>query len=242
MMLTFQISLHIDDLFILEFIKEKLNCGHISISGSKCNYFVNDKNSLILVILPIFNFVKLNSSKYYQFIVFEKAVNLIKDKKHLLPEGKLEMINLKKKIRNSNFAPSYENFKNIPLTLNWLGGFTDGDGSFSISLYKPRLKYENHIKELELFKRIKEILDPTSNLIITKPRENRPNASITVSLDITNIHTLKNKILPFFSKSGILKSKKIKDFKDWSILIDIYYSGYHLLPEGKLLINEIKKG
>ena len=45
-MLTFQIGLHIDDLFILEYIKNKLNCGHISISGKICNYFINDKDSL----------------------------------------------------------------------------------------------------------------------------------------------------------------------------------------------------
>jgi len=50
-MLTFQISLHINDLLVLEYIKDKLNCGHISISKSKCNYFVNDKNSLIQVLL-----------------------------------------------------------------------------------------------------------------------------------------------------------------------------------------------
>jgi len=56
------------------------------------------------------------------------------------------------------------------------------------------------------------------------------------------VHALKNKILSLCSRSDILKSKKFKDFKDWSILIDIYYLGYHLLPEGKLLINEIKKG
>ena len=78
-MLTFQICLHIDDLPILEFIKNKLNCGHISISGSKCNYFINDKDSLLQILLPIFNFTILNSSKYYQFIIFtpegEKAVN-----------------------------------------------------------------------------------------------------------------------------------------------------------------------
>ena len=39
-MLTFQIGLHINDLFILEYIKNKLNCGHISISGQNCNYFL----------------------------------------------------------------------------------------------------------------------------------------------------------------------------------------------------------
>jgi hypothetical protein len=82
-MLTFQIGLHIDDLFILEYIKNKLNCGHISISGKKCNYFINDKDSLLQILLPIFNFTKLNSSKYHQFILFEKVVNFIKDKKHL---------------------------------------------------------------------------------------------------------------------------------------------------------------
>ena len=69
-MLTFQIGLHIDDLSILEFIKEKLNCGSISISGSKCNFFIYDKVSLVQVLLPIFNFVNLNSSKYFQFIIF----------------------------------------------------------------------------------------------------------------------------------------------------------------------------
>jgi hypothetical protein len=81
LILTFQIGLHIDDLNLLKFIKEKLNCGHISISGSRCNYFVNDQVSLINVIFPIFKFVKLNSSKYYQYLIFEKAIKLIKNKK-----------------------------------------------------------------------------------------------------------------------------------------------------------------
>lgn len=108
MMLTFQISLHIDDIKTLEFIKQKLNCGHISISGSKCNYFVNDHISLIHVILPIFNFVKLNSSKYFQFLVFEKAVNLIKNNQHLLTEGKLKMIEYYHKIKISTVkSPSF---------------------------------------------------------------------------------------------------------------------------------------
>jgi len=52
-MLTFQIGLHIDDLFILEYIKNKLNCGHIYISGKICNYFFNDKYSLLQKFVPI---------------------------------------------------------------------------------------------------------------------------------------------------------------------------------------------
>jgi hypothetical protein len=126
-MLTFQIGLHIDDLSILEYIKENLNCGHISNSrgGSKCNYFINDNVSLIQVILPIFNHTKLNSSKYYQFLVFERAVNLIKEKKHLSLLGKLEMIKLYHEMKIPCLAPSSKELNNSPLTINWLGGFTD---------------------------------------------------------------------------------------------------------------------
>jgi len=58
-MLTFQIGLHIDDLFILEYIKNKLNCGHISISGKNCNYFFNDKYSLLQILLPIMNLTQI---------------------------------------------------------------------------------------------------------------------------------------------------------------------------------------
>ena len=64
-------------------VQRKLNCGHISISGSKCNYFVNDQASLIHVISPIFNYVQLNSTKHFDFLTFDKAVNLVKNKEHL---------------------------------------------------------------------------------------------------------------------------------------------------------------
>jgi hypothetical protein len=244
-MLTFQIDLHIDELPLLEFIKDKLNCGHISISGSKCNFFVNDKASLIEIISPIFKLVKLNSSKFYQFIIFDKAINLIKEKKHLSPEGKKEMFKLYKDMKTPYLAPAVQSkeVNNLPLTVNWLGGFTDGDSTFSILNFKPRLKYENHIKEMNLFDRIKELLNIKNQLNITPPRKNRPNSNATVNLDITDIHILKNKIVPVFKTHkgiGILKSKKLKDFNDWSIVVDIYYLGYHLIPEGKLLITEIK--
>lgn len=51
--------------------------------------------------------------------------------------------------------PYLAQLNNTHFTIHWLGLFTDGDASFSIFNYKPRLKFENHIKELELFNRIK---------------------------------------------------------------------------------------
>lgn len=239
LVLTYQIGLHIDDLNLLKFIKNKLQCGHISVSGNKCNYFVNDRISLIQVILPIFKFFQLNSSKHFQFLIFEKAVKLIKNKNHLSSEGKLEIIKYYHEIKKESVCLS----SSISITDYWLGGFVDGDGCFSCSNFGPRFKFENHIKELELLKKIKEYLN-SGILSITKPRKNRINSNPTCILDLNNIHVLKNVIIPTLKDCEFQKlhplCQKIKDFNDWCILVNIFYNGYHRLAEGVALINEIR--
>lgn len=77
---TFQIGLHIDDIETLQYIKDNLKCGHISKSGNRVNYFVNDINSLINVIIPVFTNFSLNSSKFHHFMLFKKAVLSTKNK------------------------------------------------------------------------------------------------------------------------------------------------------------------
>jgi hypothetical protein len=76
-----------------------LKCGHISESKDRINFFVNDLNSLLYVIIPLFEYVNLNSSKDYNFKLFKKAVLLTKDKSHLLNKGKLEIINLQNEMQ-----------------------------------------------------------------------------------------------------------------------------------------------
>ncbi|EUC27051.1 hypothetical protein COCVIDRAFT_116405, partial [Bipolaris victoriae FI3] len=90
--LTYQITLHINDLYVLEYIRNRLNCGSISKSGDKCNYFVNDQKSLINVIVPIFNYRELKSSKFFQYLNFKKAVHLLIDKNHLTLKGKIDIL------------------------------------------------------------------------------------------------------------------------------------------------------
>jgi hypothetical protein len=64
------------------------------------NYFVNDINSLLYVVIPIFDHVNLNSSKYHHFEIFKKALLLTKDKSHLSDKGKLAIIGYKKEMSN----------------------------------------------------------------------------------------------------------------------------------------------
>ena len=247
LILTYQIGLHIDDLNVLKIIKNKLQCGHISISGDRCNFFVNDRFSLIHIIIPIFDYVQLNSSKYSKYLIFKKAVKLIETKEHLSLEGKIKIIEYYHKIKkDSTFCNP-----NININDYWLGGFIDGDGSFSITNTSPRLKFENDIREFDLFNSIQDYLSACGlgkvNIIL--PRKNRGNSRSMCALEIRNINDLINIIIPKFNSFKIttindiqkLNSKKSMSFKLWCYLVKIIYYGYHNIEEGLALLNSIKE-
>jgi len=80
---------------------------------------------LINIIVPIFNFVQLNNSKFSQFKIFEEAVKLLNNKSHLTLEGKTKMVDYKKRLNKDYKLPDY-----INITEPWLLGFIEGDGSF----------------------------------------------------------------------------------------------------------------
>lgn len=57
-----------------------------------------------------------------------------------------------------------------------MAGFIDGDGTFSTNKFVPRFKLENHVKELELYNKIKQYLN-AGNLMLTSQRTDRLNSS-----------------------------------------------------------------
>lgn len=193
------------------------------------------------MILPIFDHINLNSSKYHHFELFKKAVSLTKDKRHLSANGKLDIIKYKKEMQNMSgtWVPSFLNSK-IKITKFWLAGLIDGEGSFSTNKYVPRFKLENHVKELELYNKIKEFLN-VGNIIITSKRIDRDNSNPTIVLEVNKIKELKD-IIPLMFDNGtiLLKTLKSNDFFLWLKLIDIYYKGYHTISEGKFIFDALK--
>jgi len=171
--------------------------------------------------------MELKSSKYFQYLIFKKAVNLLINKEHLTPQGKLKILEYYKNIKIVNINSTAR--QNMEIDQYWLIGFTEGDASNKLV---PRLKFENHIKELELFKSILNYFK-NGNLTIN----NRKTAKFVI-LEINNIHVLFNTVLPLYS--NFMLTKKSLDFMDWSNIVKIYYYGYHNLSEGIELINLIK--
>lgn len=240
---TFQIGLHIDDIETLQYIKDNLLCGHISKSGNRVNYFVNDINSLINVIIPVFTNFSLNSSKFHHFMLFKKAVLSTKNKFHLSNQGKLDILKLKKEMQNMSGRWVPDSIKSIKITKYWLAGFIDAEGTFSTSRYVPRLRLENHVKELELYNKIKEFLalhNIQANVVLTMPRVYNIHSNATIVLEVNKIGHLISYLIPLMEQDKpILKTLK-KDFLLWKELVKIYYNGYHTTTEGKRIFDFIK--
>jgi hypothetical protein len=186
--LTFQICLHINHLNTLKLIQSKLHCGLISINKNQCNFFVNDIFSIINVILPIFYYFKLNSSKILLFNILKIAAKLMVRKEHLTIAGKNKLIQLRADIRNlvANKKSGYLN----KITLPWLIGFIEGDAIFSTNLLSVRLKFENTLVESYLFYGILEFLGLSKiiNLQFPKIRDRNYNEQPVVVFEIT--HTI----------------------------------------------------
>jgi LAGLIDADG endonuclease len=237
--LTFQIGLHINHLNTLKLIQSKLHCGLISINKNKCNFFVNDIFSIINVILPIFDYFKLNSSKILLFNIFKIAAELMVRKEHLTIAGKNKLIKLRADIRNlvANKKSGYLN----KITLPWLIGFIEGDATFSTNLLSVRLKFENTLVESYLFYGILDFLGLSKiiNLQFPKIRDRGFNEQPVVVFEITHTIYIYKQLIPLLMSSKWY-TMKFLDFKDWTIITKLQFFGYHLLPQGQYLIKLIK--
>jgi hypothetical protein len=104
----FSIGLHIDDLHVLNYIKDKLGFGIVYAYKSTC-YFNVTKKEDILKIIAIFDIYTLNSSKRLDYLDLKKAFYLYNNR------TSKEVLNQILDIKNSmntqriNFKPSQVN-------------------------------------------------------------------------------------------------------------------------------------
>nr|UEV87085.1 hypothetical protein [Grifola frondosa] len=132
----FMIGLHIDDKPLLEFIKNKLGCGLISINkDNTAAYFtISNISDLKSVILPIFEGFPLNGVKHLDYLDFKEAL-LLESPNTSKSSNKLDdtnkILELKNKI-NKNRTEYSLPLDHIRITPYWLLGFIEGEGSFHL--------------------------------------------------------------------------------------------------------------
>lgn len=121
----FSIGLHVDDLNVLNSIKDKLGIGNIYISNNTCHLNVTKKDDM-LKLINIFDIYLLNSTKRFDYLDFKKAYSLYHDRDKLTQELINQILDIKNNMNNSSGGR-----KNLEISLLSLGN--TGGYEFNIS-------------------------------------------------------------------------------------------------------------
>lgn len=115
---------------------------------------------------------------------------------------------------------------------NYISGFTDGEGSFNVSL-KKRKDYKKNWKiapSFNISQKDRVILSLFKRKMECGTLRERKDG--VVYYEVTNIEMLKKRIIPFFNRFQFLSANKKKNFSIFVKIIDLIYQKKHLQKEG----------
>ena len=170
--------------------------------------------------------------------MFLKVCTLRNNNPSLTPEIKEQILLYKSLMNKGQQDSSKMEPRLMNITWSWLLGFTEGDGSFSISGTTPRFFIDSTKAEVQVLDSIRDFLG-VGNVNIRDNHKTRVNQKATVVFSINSIDFMYNFLIPELDQSNFY-SKKYLDYIDWKIIVKLNYFGYHLLPEGLELINALK--
>lgn len=132
--------------------------------------------------------------------------------------------------------------------IGWIVGFVDGEGCFSISIFKnkttknglqifPEFVVTQGEKSLDSLKFIEEFFG--CGKIFINHRKDNHNENL-YRFCVRNIKDLSQKIIPFF-ETNQLKTAKIKDFEAFKKVVLLMLNKEHLTQNGFNKIIDIKQ-
>lgn len=244
----FKISLHIDDVEVLNTIKSNLNVGTVTLESSRdrCSYIIQNYEEIKNIICPIFNAFSLHTSKKLDFENFSQAV-FIKDNKKLSDTDMSKIVSLKNTMNTKREIFTYNTTKSqIIINPNWFIGFLEGEGTFGIktgsALYFQIAQKNTSQESLNA---ITTFLTGLSDNVLQNSKILPLNVISTtnvrtdvVSLVVNSVDSLYYYLLPLLDTSKMYSRKGI-DFNLWRVALLLKIKGYYYLPEGKTLFLDI---
>lgn len=136
--------------------------------------------------------------------------------------------------------------KNIPVSVGWyFAGFTDGEGSFNVSLRKKDYGAGWQISpSFNVLQKDKTILPLFKRWLGCGTLRTRSDG--VIYYEVTNLESLKERVIPFFRKFTFFSSSKKTNFRIFRQIVEMMGSGEHLSEEGMkrilLLREELNTG
>ena len=213
------------DLFIE--IQKKLGIGKVYNNRQNVIFVVKSIDEIVEVLLPLFDKYPLRGSKLVGYNIFKTVALMIKDKKHLTLEGLIQILNLSyfmnketslrtdesKEILVNKLIEKYGELPTVldivlannisnnkePLTLEFVRGLIDGDGSFNVSFVTTRRRINVNftvVCELSSISVLNDLVDFFSCGTVYKLQSN------AARYQVQNVEDMLDKIYP-----------KLKDIK-----------------------------
>lgn len=248
---------------LIKYIAQRLGIGNICLRDSSVNYTVSSKDAL-LVIFGILDKTPLNTSKNLNYIMFRQGYDLYfyRESTNITPELCKEIIALKEKILHwrSHSTKNRVEFKQpidhvICITPYWLLGFVEGEGYFSTNKtdYSLRFGIGQTSQEIGVLEAIQKFfLALPAKHYVERKSTNQVSLAIRnqakgkdhkamAQLIVSQRYFIINVIIPFFDSLTWL-SKKVQDYIDWKLILDLINQGWHFTEEGKKVICLITQG
>jgi len=132
--------------------------------------------------------------------------------------------------------------KNIPVDIgNYIAGFTDGEGSFNVSI-KKRLDYKESWKltaSFNISQKDRVILAWIKHILGCGTLRERKDG--VVYYEATNIISLHDVIIPFFKVYGFRSAYKKNNFRIFSEIVEMMHNGEHSTKKGFQKVLELRE-
>lgn len=214
----FQISLHEKDAFLLHRLKDFFGVGKVINRKDDVFYYNVSNFEDLNVIIYHFDKYPLVTEKWVDFELFKKVVDIINKNHHLTTEGLQQIVNIKASMNFENLSEklwaSFPNTKPITkpvinkndkvINLEWLRGFVDGEGCFTINIYSRKDtvlgKGVKLVFKITQKNRNRDVLEKIIKLFDCGKIYNnsKANKSDVIDFMVTGFSDIIEKIKPFF--------------------------------------------
>lgn len=216
--LTFKLSQHEYNARLLYFIKSQLGVGNINkeTKTKMVNYRIRDRNKLAEVIFPIFDKYPLLTSKYFYYLKFKEAYQILEDTSLTKAQKDELMLALVKKIPSEDYiSPAWNKVNNIVSNTNeanmvmskaWLIGFTEAEGCF----YLVNKSKDRIIHGFEITQKLDLIVLSAIGCILGIKTSSKKTYHTVVT---TNSRSIENIIKYYYNT---MKGMKSFEFRVWA--------------------------
>lgn len=124
---------------------------------------------------------------------------------------------------------------------SYIAGFTDGEGSFNVSI-KKREDYVGDWKlcaSFNISQKDRVILEFVQQTLGCGTLRERKDG--VVYYEVTDIKSLQEKIIPFFKRYQFLSERKIRNFSIFTEIVQLMFNKEHLNKKGQRKILELRE-